>query len=61
MGWLIASIFTKSDFYCLMLIDHDQVMCTVEDDKVSIEELSEKIEEFEDFVQSCDVNAMNKI
>ena len=44
-----------------MLIDHVQVMCTVEDDKVSIEELSEKIEEFEDFVQSCDVNAMNKI
>merc|ERR1711935_496170 len=38
-----------------------QVMCTVEDDKVSIEELSEKIEEFKDFDQSCDVNAMNKI
>jgi elongation factor 1-beta len=38
-----------------------QVMCTVVDDLVSIEELSEKIEEFEDFVQSCDVNAMNKI
>merc|ERR1712004_288756 len=38
-----------------------QVMCTVEDEKVSIEELCEKIEEFEDFVQSCDVNAMNKI
>merc|ERR1711934_369490 len=38
-----------------------QVMCTVEDEKVSIEELSEKIEEFEDFVQSCDVNTMNKI
>merc|ERR1712192_51591 len=38
-----------------------QVMCTVEDDQGSIEELSEKIEEFEDFVQSCDVNAMNKI
>merc|ERR1712111_73780 len=38
-----------------------QVMCTVEDDKVSIEELAEKIEAFEDFVQSCDVNAMNKI
>merc|ERR1712037_863484 len=31
-----------------------QVMCTVE-------EVTEKIEEFEDFVQSCDVNAMNKI
>merc|ERR1712083_787778 len=38
-----------------------QVMCAVEDEKVSVEELTEKIEEFEDFVQSCDVNAMNKI
>ena len=38
-----------------------QVMCVVEDDKVSIEERQEKIEAFEDFVQSCDVNAMNKI
>merc|ERR1711884_610120 len=38
-----------------------QVMCTVEDEKVSVEELTEKIEEFEDFVESCDVNAMNKI
>merc|ERR1712071_455785 len=38
-----------------------QVMCTVVDDKVSIEELQEKIEAFEDFVQSCDVSAMNKI
>merc|ERR1711970_1253908 len=38
-----------------------QVMCTVEDEKVSVEELTEKIEEFDDFVQSCDVNAMNKI
>merc|ERR1711936_859058 len=38
-----------------------QVICTVEYEKVSVEELTEKIEEFEDFVQSCDVNAMNKI
>jgi len=38
-----------------------QVMCTVEDEKVSIDELSEKIEEFEDYVQSVDVSAMNKI
>merc|ERR1712107_95276 len=38
-----------------------QVMCTVEDEKVSVEDLTEKIEEFEDFVQSCDVDAMNKI
>merc|ERR1712061_116723 len=38
-----------------------QVMCTVEDEKVSIEELCEKIAEFEDYVQNCDVAAMNKI
>lgn len=38
-----------------------QVMCVVEDEKVSIDELQEKIQEFEDFVQSCDVAAMNKI
>merc|ERR1712107_154212 len=38
-----------------------QVMCTVEDEKVSIEELTEKIETFEDFVQSVDIAAMNKI
>ena len=38
-----------------------QVMAVVEDEKVSIEELSEKIESFEDYVQSVDVAAMNKI
>jgi len=38
-----------------------QIMCTVEDEKVSIEELSEKMEAFEDYVQSVDVAAMNKI
>merc|ERR1712240_518696 len=38
-----------------------QVMCTVEDAKVSVDELGEKIEGFEDFVQSVDVAAMNKI
>lgn len=37
------------------------IVCTVEDEKVSVEELSEKIEEFEDFVQSVDVAAFNKI
>ncbi len=36
-------------------------MCVVEDLKVSVDELQEKIEEFEDFVQSVDVAAMNKI
>ncbi|KAH7646624.1 elongation factor 1-beta-like protein [Dermatophagoides farinae] len=38
-----------------------QIVCVVEDDKVSIEELSEKIEAFEDFVQSVDVAAFQKI
>jgi len=38
-----------------------QIMCTVEDAKVSIEELGEQMEAFEDYVQSVDVAAMNKI
>merc|ERR1711993_167547 len=37
------------------------VMIVVEDAKVSIDELQEKICDFEDYVQSCDVAAMNKI
>ncbi len=38
-----------------------QVMCVVEDAKVSIDELCEQIAEFEDYVQSVDVAAMSKI
>lgn len=38
-----------------------QILCIVEDDKVSIEELTEQIEQFEDFVQSVDIAAFNKI
>lgn len=38
-----------------------QVMCVVEDAKVSVDELVEKIQEFEDFVQSVDIAAFNKI
>lgn len=38
-----------------------QIMCVVEDDKVGTDILDEKITEFEDFVQSVDVAAFNKI
>ena len=38
-----------------------QLMCVVEDEKVSIDELCEEIQEFEDLVQSVDVAAMSKI
>ena len=38
-----------------------QLMCVVEDEKVSIDELCEQIQEFEDFVQSVDIAAMSKI
>lgn len=38
-----------------------QIMCVVEDDKVSVDLLVEKIQEFEDFVQSVDIAAFNKI
>jgi len=36
-------------------------MCIVEDDKVSVDALTETIQEFEDFVQSVDTAAFNKI
>ncbi|XP_065564524.1 elongation factor 1-delta [Artemia franciscana] len=38
-----------------------QISCVVEDDKVSVDELVEKIEAFEDYVQSVDIAAFNKI
>jgi len=38
-----------------------QISCVVEDDKVSIDELTEKIQDNEDFVQSVDIAAFNKI
>jgi len=38
-----------------------QIVVVVEDDKVSIEELTEQIEAFEDYVQSVDIAAFNKI
>ena len=38
-----------------------QINMVIEDDKVSLEELQEKIDEFEDYVQSSDVAAMQKL
>jgi len=38
-----------------------QILCVVQDDLVSVEELTEKIEAFEDYVQSVDVAAFQKI
>ena len=38
-----------------------QINLVVEDEKVSLEELQEKIDEFEDYVQSSDVAAMQKL
>lgn len=38
-----------------------QINLVVEDDKVSLDELQEQIDEFEDYVQSSDVVAMQKL
>ena len=38
-----------------------RIVCVIEDDKVSVEELTEKIEEFADLVQSVDIAAFNKV
>lgn len=38
-----------------------QISCVVEDDKVSLDALTEQLEAIEDFVQSVDIAAFNKI
>lgn len=38
-----------------------QINLVVEDEKVSLDELQEQIQEFEDYVQSSDVAAMQKL
>lgn len=38
-----------------------QMNCVVEDDKVSLDDLQEAIEEAEDYVQSTDIAAMQKL
>lgn len=38
-----------------------QIMSVIEDDKVSVDLLTEQIQDFEDFVQSVDIAAFNKI
>jgi translation elongation factor EF-1beta len=38
-----------------------QILCIVEDEKVSIDWLTEEIEKIEDLVQSVDIAAFNKI
>lgn len=38
-----------------------QINFVVEDDKVSLDQLQEEIDEFEDYVQSSDIAAMMKL
>jgi len=37
------------------------ITCVVEDDKVSVDDVQEKIEALEDYVQSTDIVAFNKV
>lgn len=38
-----------------------QISCVVEDEKVSVDWLTEQIQELEDYVQSVDIAAFNKV
>lgn len=47
-----------------MLTDSEwllQITLVIEDDKVSLDDLQDKVAEFEDYVQSSDVAAMQKL
>ena len=65
MSWIEFLIFLINFSAKLVPVGYGinklQLMCVVEDEKVSIDELCEQIAEFEDFVQSVDVAAMSKI
>ena len=37
------------------------ILCTIEDEKVSVDDLSETITDFEDMVQSVDIAAFYKV
>ena len=38
-----------------------QIACVVEDEKISTDDLEEEIVKFEDYVQSMDIAAFNKV
>jgi elongation factor 1-beta len=38
-----------------------EIICVVEDDKVSVDELTEEIQNFKDYVQSVDILSFNKV
>jgi elongation factor 1-beta len=38
-----------------------QINIVIEDDKIGLDDLQQEIEEFEDFVQSTDIAAMQKL
>lgn len=38
-----------------------QIMCVIEDEKVSVDLLIDQIQEFEELVQSVDIASFNKI
>ena len=61
------SIFNESFLFLAKLvpvgygINKLRIIAVVEDEKVSIDELQDQIAEFEDYVQSVDVDSMQKI
>ncbi len=55
-NWIIAKLVPLA--YGIKKL---QIVTVIEDDKVSVEELTEKIEAIEDLVQSVDIAAFNKI
>jgi len=57
-GLLWGAAGTKPLAYGIMKL---QILCTIEDEKVSVDDLTSQIEEFEDYVQSTDIAAFNKI
>lgn len=60
--YINASPFSAAKLVPLAFGIHKlQISCVVEDDKVSVDWLIEKIQEIENYVQSVDIAAFNKV
>jgi len=57
-GLIWGAAGTKPLAYGIMKL---QILCTIEDEKVSVDDLTAQIEEIEDHVQSTDIAAFNKV
>merc|ERR1719447_1019315 len=59
--WMVSSGVLVNSSQSVMVSKKLQITCVIEDDKVMMDDLEDQVTGFEDFVQSMDIVAFNKI